>query len=377
MKPQKKFNRAMIKATCLTAMGRLVEATKLIQRSMANLSQGLLSGTKVSSRMGVAADNDPQAERQAEAHVGPLDTSKSSTVASTGSFLEDHFEFMGQSYPYRLFVPKPTDGVDPRKLPLIVLLHGCQQDALDFSQGIAMNQLASDMQCLVLYPEQITAANSGRCWNWFEPEHQQRGQGEPGMVAALTLHVMASLDSQKTPNTQPDPTRVYIAGLSAGGAMASLVAGLYPDIFAALGVHSGLPSGAANNILTAFSAMQGASSQDLDAVSAMPTIVFHGSADATVHPVNSAHIIQAAQTAFAKAGITLTALDSKAGTDERAALRTVFSDAKGMSQIENWSVLGGTHAWSGGDSAGSYTDPQGPSASAAMLNFFLQHRLKN
>ena len=384
MKPQKNFNRAMIKATCLAGMGRLVDATKLIQRSMTNLSQSMLHGAKVVPSTDAANPSQVKAESDSSAKLTAKSTAEpvaepliKSTSSASGNFVEDQFEFEGQLYPYRLFVPASAKVVPQQKFPLVVLLHGCKQDALDFSQGTAMNQLASEQHCLVLYPEQITAANSGRCWNWFEPEHQLRGQGEPGMIAALTLHVLASHGGKKAQIPEPDPARVYIAGLSAGGAMATLVAGLYPDIYAALGVHSGLPAGSASSLLTALNAMQIASPQTLAEVSAIPTIVFHGSADATVHPDNSEHIARAAQAAFAQAGINLTASESQGGTDARAALRTVYSDAKGVAQIERWSIAEGEHAWSGGDAAGSYTDPQGPSASAAMLAFFLQHRLKS
>jgi poly(hydroxyalkanoate) depolymerase family esterase len=380
MKSQKKFNRAMVKASCLTGMGKLVEATKLVQRSMTHLSHSMFFGAVATPSR--EATTEPQAKPTAERIAEPITEPVAEPSASpksplAGHFLEDEFEFEKQLYPYRLFVPASVKKAQQQKLPLVVLLHGCKQDALDFSQGTAMNQLADEQHCLVLYPEQITAANVGRCWNWFEPEHQQRGQGEPGMIAALTLHVLTSHGSQAAETFVPDPARVYIAGLSAGGAMASVVAGLYPDIYAALGVHSGLPAGSASSLLTALNAMQIASPQTLAEVSALPTIVFHGSADATVHPDNSEHIARAAQTAFAQAGISLTASESQGGTDERAALRTVYSDAKGVAQIERWSIAAGEHAWSGGDAAGSYTDPQGPSASAAMLAFFLQHKLKS
>lgn len=305
------------------------------------------------------------------------------------SFTKGVFSFEGHSYPYRLYVParpaRPAQSVPdaagfleeaaaaPQALPLLVLLHGCKQNALDFAHGTAMNSLADQHQCMVLYPEQITRGNSIRCWNWFEPGHQQRDLGEPGMIAALTRKILKSTRRGE----RPDKDRVYIAGLSAGGAMAAVVADLYPDIFAAVGVHSGLPAGAAQGMMSAFGAMKrGAKGQ---ATTALPTIVFHGTGDTTVHPDNGGHVSDAALTALRASGLALVKRDSKAARIKSqpastSTLRTVYRAANGPSYLEHWRVEEGPHAWSGGDAAGSYTNPDGPSASAAMMTFFLQHR---
>jgi poly(hydroxyalkanoate) depolymerase family esterase len=307
-----------------------------------------------------------------------------------GKFSEGVTVFEGESYPYRLYVPSrpqmpstPAASIAaqaaeaplaPPPLPLIVLLHGCKQDSLDFAQGTAMNALADEYQCIVLYPEQIPKANSGRCWNWFDTRHQQRDAGEPGMIAALTRQVLATKHGG---GRKADPQRVYIAGLSAGGAMAALMADLYPDVFAAVGVHSGLPAGAAQSMMSAFGAMQrGAKGQ---ATTALPTIVFHGTGDKTVHPDNGGHVSDAALTALRASGLALVKSSSKPGRSKRRPLttsteKTVYRSANGPSYIEHWRVDQGPHAWSGGNAEGSYTDPSGPSASAAMMAFFLQHR---
>jgi poly(hydroxyalkanoate) depolymerase family esterase len=295
------------------------------------------------------------------------------------SFTEHVFEFEDELYDYRLYVPATTDAFDATaasSMPLVVLLHGCKQDAADFAQGTAMNALAEQKKCLVLYPEQSSKANRMRCWNWFDTAHQARDTGEPGMIAALTRHVLQSHDA--------DPARVYIAGLSAGGAMAAVVAGLYPDLFAAVGVHSGLPAGAATGVMSALSAMRrGARKSGVegenDAV--MPTIVFHGDADKTVHPENGEQIMDAALAALDASGLVLEKIQvdegspasSDADADGRAAVRTIYSAAEGTPYVEHWAVGSGPHAWSGGNPAGSFTDPHGPSASQAMLDFFLQH----
>ena len=214
--------------------------------------------------------------------------------------------------------------------------------------------------------QQITRGNAMRCWNWFEPGHQQAERGEPGMIAALTQKVVQQQGG--------DPQRVYIAGLSAGGAMAAVLAGLHPDIFAAVGVHSGLAAGAARDVMSAFGAMRsGAKGRKK---SPLPTIIFHGSADQTVHPDNSDHITNAALAGLTAAGLKLVKTQTTSGqnTNEKTE-RVVYSTPDGKPYIENWRIADGAHAWSGGNAAGSYTDPEGPPASAAMLAFFLQHRL--
>ena len=297
--------------------------------------------------------------------------------ARRATFTRQVFDFDGERYGFNLYVPAQAAAVDTleARLPLLVMLHGCQQDASDFARGTAMNTLAAQAPCLVLYPEQLTKANQMRCWNWFDTSHQGRGAGEPAMLAALTRLIIARYPV--------DESRVYIAGLSAGGAMAAIVAAHYPELFAALGVHSGLPTGAANNVMSAFQAMRvGGQHRKLTGPPAlehrMPTIVFHGSADSTVHPDNSLSIVQAATAALTASGMALQhseALLSPPSADEnlRQAKRSVYKGDDGRSFIEHWSIVGSPHAWAGGNPAGSYTDPEAPGASAAMLAFFLQH----
>jgi poly(hydroxyalkanoate) depolymerase family esterase len=287
------------------------------------------------------------------------------------------FDFDGERYGFNLYVPAQAAAVDAldARLPLLVMLHGCQQDAPDFARGTGMNELAATTPFMVLYPEQPAKANQMRCWNWFDTAHQGHSAGEPAMLATLTRLIIARYPV--------DESRVYIAGLSAGGAMAAIVAAHYPELFAALGVHSGLPTGAANNVMSAFQAMRvGGQHRKLTGPQAlehrMPTIVFHGSADTTVHPDNSQSIVQAAKAALTASGLALQhseALLSPPSADEslRQAKRSVYKGDDGRSFIEHWSIVGSPHAWAGGNPEGSYTDPQAPGASAAMLAFFLQH----
>ena len=301
----------------------------------------------------------------------------SPSKARRASFNRQVFDFDGERYGFNLYVPAQAAAADTldARLPLLVMLHGCQQDAPDFARGTAMNTLAAQAPCLVLYPEQLTKANQMRCWNWFDTSHQGRGAGEPAMLAALTRLIIARYPV--------DEARVYIAGLSAGGAMAAIVAAHYPELFAALGVHSGLPTGAAKDVMSAFKAMRvGGQHRKLTGPQAlehrMPTIVFHGSADTTVHPGNSQSIVQAAKAALTASGLALQhseALLSPPSADEnlRQAKRSVYKGDDGRSFIEHWSIVGSPHAWAGGNPEGSYTDPEAPGASAAMLAFFLQH----
>jgi poly(hydroxyalkanoate) depolymerase family esterase len=393
MRRPKTFSQFFLKASRAAGMGGLINATKLIQRSLSNpvttpdfgdLLRPFQSPlqTPVKAPRSPARPSRPAAANEADI-TDVVENDKPVTPEAPSvpkprraSFSERIFNFGGERYPYRLYIPAPPAGVDAASqaaMPLIVLLHGCKQDAQDFARGTAMNALADEHGCMVLYPEQISKSNAQRCWNWFEPGHQQLDEGEPGMIAALTQQVLAhNYNGQRA-----DPSRTYIAGLSAGGAMAAVVAGLYPHIFAAVGVHSGLPSGAAQDLMSAFGAMRrGAKGL---ATPAMPTIVFHGSGDRTVHPDNGDHISDAALAALKASGLPLLKSRSKIGasTQETSTEKTVYRVADGPSYVEHWRIDAGPHAWSGGDAAGSYTDPDGPSASAAMLAFFLQHSLKS
>jgi poly(hydroxyalkanoate) depolymerase family esterase len=201
------------------------------------------------------------------------------------SFIAGHFWNECGARDYKLFEPAR----DGRALPLVVMLHGCTQDPDDFARGTRMNALGRAQGALVLYPAQSRRGNAQRCWNWFKHNHQARGKGEPAILAGMVREVMATHDV--------DPTRVYVAGLSAGGAMAAILGDAYPDLFAAVGVHSGLPTGSATDVQSAFAAM-GGGAQPLRRGTQQgvtpPTIVFHGDADATVNVVNGERVLQAA-----------------------------------------------------------------------------------
>ena len=260
---------------------------------------------------------------------------------------------------YKVYVPSGYTG---QPLPVVVMLHGCTQNPDDFARGTRMNAVAEERTFLVVYPEQPRSANMQRCWNWYEPGDQQREGGEPALIAGIVRQAIVEFSA--------DTNRVYAAGLSAGGAAAAILAATYPDLFAAVGVHSGLACGAARDVPSAFAAMRGdgagASSGKQHAV---PTIVFHGDGDKTVNVANGDRV--AAQ---GLSGPNLTRTVSEGRTPDGVAYtRTVRTDASGRAVLEQWVLHGTGHAWSGGDPSGSFTDARGPDASREMVRFFLAH----
>ncbi|WP_236574222.1 extracellular catalytic domain type 1 short-chain-length polyhydroxyalkanoate depolymerase [Hydrogenophaga sp. PBL-H3] len=264
---------------------------------------------------------------------------------------------------YKLYRPAARAYAPGEPRPLVVMLHGCTQSADDFAAGTQMNRLADEHGFLVLYPEQSASANASRCWNWFRPQDQLREGGEPALIAAM---VQAVMDEHPV-----DAGRVYVAGLSAGAAMAVILGETWPDRFAAVGAHSGLPFAAAHDIPSALAAMKGRGTTGdpwRRATRAVPTIVFHGDRDHTVRHSNGEHITEQAR----RAEPALSAR-SETGTAAggRRYTREIHTDATGRARVEHWTVHGAGHAWSGGDAAGSCTDNAGPDASAEMLRFFL------
>jgi poly(hydroxyalkanoate) depolymerase family esterase len=250
-----------------------------------------------------------------------------------------------------------------RPLPLVVMLHGCTQNPDDFAAGTTMNEVAEAEGFFVLYPAQSTQANPQRCWNWFKHNHQQRDRGEPALLAGMTRSIAQ--------RHAIDTDRIYVAGLSAGGAMAAILGAAYPDVYAAVGVHSGLAAGIASDLPSALAAMKDGGHVAAGTPSRMPTIVFHGGADAIVHPRNGERVIAAS------VGTTTTVeVELLPGAQGRACTRHIHRATDGRVVAEHWVVHGAPHAWSGGSAEGSYTDVRGPDASTEMLRFFHEHALQ-
>lgn len=316
-----------------------------------------------SAWLGGLASRKPAAARKNAAGATARTRKLPGPGKEAAAFRAGHFQFGPDRYRYRLFVPRPVNAA-PR--PVIVMLHGCGQDAADFSLGTGMNTVAQRRGAIVVYPEQLRRANRMGCWNWFAPGNQQRGAGEAAMIAALALQVAA--------RHHGDRARIYVAGLSAGGAMAALAGALYPDVFAAVGIHSGLAAYAASDAASAVRAMRRGMAPP-EVQTAIPTIVFHGNADRTVRPENADVIAQAQVAAWAAAGTPLQPAAKVNATGLPRGICTTWVDATGTPRLEAWQVKYGKHAWSGGKAAGTFTEPDGPNASLAMVRFFARQRL--
>ncbi|WP_414474807.1 alpha/beta hydrolase family esterase [Microvirga sp. M2] len=291
--------------------------------------------------------------------AGPIRARAPAPLPEGARFEERTFANPAGSRSYKLYVPSGYTG---QPVPLVVMLHGCTQSPDDFAAGTRMNELAEEQTFLVAYPAQTQAANVSRCWNWFNAADQRRDRGEPSLIAGMTRQIMNDFSVA--------PGRVYVAGLSAGGAAAAIMGSAYPDLYAAVGVHSGLACGAARDMPSAFAAMRqgGAPYHEGDRLP-VPTIVFHGDRDTTVHPVNGDQVI-AQSGAGAKLRTTVSRGQAPGGIGYT---RTVASDDSGQAMLEHWVLHGAGHAWSGGSPSGSYTEPRGPDASREMMRFFLEH----
>jgi poly(hydroxyalkanoate) depolymerase family esterase len=349
-------------ATRLTQSGNLAAATAAIQAALRGpVSRAAAPAESdvidVEAREVPASPSPHQAAHAVDDYAAP--TRK--PVAETDAFIAGSFRNSAGQRNYKLYVPP---GAGDRPLPLVVMLHGCTQDADDFAAGTAMNDAARAQGFYVLYPVQSQKANPHKCWNWFKHNHQQEGRGEPSILAGMTRDVMA--------DHAIDPSRVYVAGLSAGGAMAAILASVYPNLYAAAGVHSGLAPGVATDLPSALSAMKGTQGRGAHRVSSgPPTIVFHGDRDTTVHPDNAESVIAASAGTGAQAESVLV----QGQNNKRASTVHIYRNTTGEVIAERWDVHGAAHAWAGGTERGSYTDPSGPAATDEMLRFFFERTL--
>jgi poly(hydroxyalkanoate) depolymerase family esterase len=309
--------------------------------------------------LGRQAQQGPAQYRAPEApQTRPAPQAEAPAVQLPGTFTTHSFANAAGHRDYKLYVPKAYNG---KPLPLVVMLHGCTQDADDFAAGTQMNALAERDGCIVVYPVQPQGANASKCWNWFKPADQRRDSGEPSLIAGITRDVMTKY--------AVDPARVFVAGLSAGGAMAAIMVRAYPDLYAAACVHSGLAAGSAHDLPSALAAMRGGKAPRGRGFEApkRPLIVFHGDADATVHPSNAAEVLRGFG---AEAIVFDDAARGEAG--KRTSTVERMKSADGV-EAELWLIHGAPHAWAGGSARGSFTDANGPDASAVMMRFFLDH----
>ncbi len=347
--------------------GLLTEATAALQRLLGNAAARAKSepwSSRTANGTANAAIGQGGLPRPGGGATKPPPAS--APLANGAKFLARSFSNQAGSRPYKLYVPSGYRG---EPVPLVVMLHGCSQSPDDFAAGTRMNEAAERKNCLVAYPGQTRSANVQKCWNWFNEQDQRRDAGEPSIIAGITREVMRDF--------AVDPRRVYVAGLSAGGAAAAVMGDAYPELYAAVGVHSGLACGAARDVPSALAAMQrgsdGATRQAGPRSGLrqrmVPAIVFHGDRDTTVNPRNGDAVV--AQATRAAALRMRTEQGRTAGG--HAYTRTLHDGADGQTVVEQWAIHGAAHAWFGGNPAGTYTDPRGPDATAEMLRFFLEH----
>jgi poly(hydroxyalkanoate) depolymerase family esterase len=303
---------------------------------------------------------------------------------SDGSGDERAFTVAGET---RRALVHPPAGVEPHTaVPLVCMLHGCTQDAASFAAATLMNEAADRHGFVVVYPQQERGDNPQACWNWFLPQHQARGGGEPASIAAIVRELMGTASPWTI-----DPARVFVAGLSAGGAMAAIMAATYPDLFSAVAVHSGLAYRSATDVRAALAAMAHGSKDPVaqgraaraamgDRARALPSIVVHGTADVRVAAVNARQVLQQSMAANRLAAPERSDLDLDRPTSTsrgrvdggHAFTRSQWTDGRGVVMHELIAVDGLGHAWSGGARGGSYTDPRGPDATEAIWRFFAQ-----
>ncbi len=349
------IRRALASAGLASGSGPMRDVTETIERALAS--------------SGLAEAPAPAAGPVIDVDARVVD------VGAAGSFETHTYSSAAGARSYMLYVPAR---VPQEAWPMVVMLHGCTQSAADFAAGTRMNRLADRHGFLVVYPEQAAHANTSKCWNWFRPEDQARDAGEPALVAGIVNEVAARHGT--------DPRRIFVAGLSAGAAMAVVLGETYPELFAGVGAHSGLPYGSASDIPSALAAMKGGRSglpslkglsghQRKIATRPVPTIVFHGDRDHTVQPANGAEIARQALAAHSADAAGMPTLDASTQSADapggRRYSRTVHADGAGRVRVESWLLHGAGHAWSGGDARGSHTDAAGPDASAEMVRFFL------
>jgi poly(hydroxyalkanoate) depolymerase family esterase len=348
------FAEAMRRSLDLTRAAKPMEATRAIQAALgagsptSRTAPGPVTGEASTSP---ARKRRPLSEvvaglQKLKRHEGGSVTPDDLQLPEGSRFDQGRHAGPHGARDYRIFLPSPDRPIRG----MVMMLHGCTQTALDFALGTQMHQQAERNGWVVIYPEQGRGHNASGCWNWFRPQDQGRSGGEPALLAALAVSVA---EQHGIPAEHS-----FVAGLSAGGAMAAILGQTYPDVFRAVGIHSGLAPGAANDVVSAFAAMRGDPLPSAEALRC-PAIIFHGSADATVAPRNAGHLAGRLSDTGERVG---------QGNTRRCDILSGKNEAG--HPMEVWRIAGAGHAWAGGSSKGSYTDPAGPDASAEMARFF-------
>ena len=362
------IRRALASAGLDTRSGPMKGVTDTIDQALA--AAGLRPRADVTGPRGATVEGvaSTVVDERPSAEIVPFPRADVAHRARAGEFASRAFTNHAGTRTYKVYVPAGYRAEASEPVPLVVMLHGCTQTPDDFAAGTRMNALADAHGFLVAYPAQAPHANGTKCWNWFRPDDQGRDQGEPAILAGIAREIAA--------NYRVDERRIFVAGLSAGASMAVILGVTYPEVFAAVGAHSGLPYGAASDMPSAFAAMKGGKANGAGTSSTAgpgaPVIVFHGDRDTTVDARNGAAIVAQAMNARVGAGSPPASTDTGAGPGGRAYSRTVYADGTGDGAVvEHWVLHGAGHAWSGGSPSGSFTDPAGPDASAEMVRFFL------
>jgi poly(hydroxyalkanoate) depolymerase family esterase len=296
---------------------------------------------------------------------------------AAASLIKRSFSSTNGSLTYQVYVPSGYKA--GTAVPLIVALHGCTESADDFRQLTRFDELADAKNAIVVFPDKSSYADSTSCWNWYKTSHMQRGSGEPALIAGVTAEVRDAYTI--------DPHRIYAAGLSAGGAMASVMSATYPDVFAAAGIGSGCEY-AAGASCAGYRGIdpESAGKQAFQAMGSqkrvVPAIIFQGDADKTVPEINAEQLVQQwqatddwADDGARNASIPAAPMDSKNGTAAGGRAYSVkrYSDGHDNELIQFWVVHGMPHAWSGGCGCAAYADPAGPDESKEMYDFFMSH----
>ena len=381
------FAAAMRRAALSTRAYDPIEATRIIQNALAKQT-GFQQPAAGSKRPPSLRLIDPGAEiipssrtqhepmqrkslgdvlqilKDGKSRFRSFDTLRNRSVRTPPPPIADGAQFIGRSFAcaagarsYKLYIPASSP-TGPNGL--IVMLHGCKQNPDDFASGTAMNTVAETHGLIVAYPRQNSTANASSCWNWFSPPDQMRDRGEPAIIAGITRDLISEFGIADN--------RTFVAGLSAGGAMAAIMGQTYPDLYAGVGIHSGLAYGSATDVMSAFATMRGDAPRNAQAPRArVRTIVFHGSADGLVHLSNAERVVAQA----APEHRLQKSASQRMQVNGRSCTRTEIASADGSPVVEYWLIEGAGHTWSGGHPSGTYTDVSGPNASTEMVRFFL------